>query len=81
MINRKEGSSMAAVDDQAAFVKTIQEKFEKKLKDHEIAQLDYWKVQLDKILALKPDGVASLQLHIRKVSDMMGNRIKVLKRE
>lgn len=71
---------MATVDNPAAFIKTLQEKFEKKIMEHEIEQLEYWKAQLDKILALKPEGVASLQLHIRKISDMMHNRIKVLKK-
>ncbi|MGD0274503.1 MAG: hypothetical protein ABSB79_00380 [Syntrophales bacterium] len=71
---------MATLDNQAAFMKTFQEKFEKKLMEHEIEQLEYWKAQLDKLLALKPEGVASLQLHIRKVSDMMHNRINVLKK-
>jgi len=29
---------------------------------------------------MKPDGIASLQLEIKKVYDMMENRIKILKK-
>jgi hypothetical protein len=30
---------------------------------------------------MKPEGIAALQVHIRKVAEMMGNRIKMLKRD
>jgi len=47
----------------------------------EIDMLEQWKEHLDKLAAMKPEGIAALQLHIRKVAEMMGNRIKMLKRE
>ena len=40
----------------------------------------HWQGQLGKILAMKPEGVAALQMQIKKIHDMMGNRIQVLKR-
>ena len=63
------------------FIKEYQERFEKKLKENEISALEHWKSQLDKIIAMRPDSVASLQSHITKISEMMNNRIKVLKKE
>jgi hypothetical protein len=63
------------------FIKEYQERFEKKLKENEIALLEHWKSQLDKVIAMRPDSVASLQSHITKISEMMNNRVKVLKKE
>lgn len=64
----------------AAFIKEYQERFEKKLKESEMALLEHWKAQLDKIESSRPDSIASLQLQIRKLSEMMANRVKVLKK-
>ncbi|HPC85690.1 MAG TPA: hypothetical protein P5238_02860 [Smithellaceae bacterium] len=64
----------------AAFMKEYQERFEKKLKENEMAVLEHWKAQLEKIESSRPDSIASLQLQIHKVSEMMGNRIRVLKK-
>jgi hypothetical protein len=72
---------MASQDSSAAFIKEYQERFEKKLKENEIALLEHWKGQLEKIENSRPDSIASLQLQIRKTTEMMANRIKVLKRE
>ena len=72
---------MASQDSSAAFIKEYQDRFEKKLKENEITLLEHWKGQLDKIIGLRPDSIASLQLQITKTSEMMANRIKVLKKE
>lgn len=72
---------MADRDQQINFIKEYQERFDKKLKEHEIATLEHWKAQIDKLVVMKPDGIASLQLQIKKISDMMLNRIKVLKKQ
>jgi hypothetical protein len=71
---------MAEVKDQV-FLKEIQAKFDRKMKDQEIALLEHWKGQLDRILSMKPEGIASLQLHIKKITEMMDNRVKILKRD
>lgn len=64
----------------AAFIKEYQERFEKKLKESERVLLEHWLAQLDKIESSRPDSIASLQLQIRKLSEMMANRVKVLKK-
>ncbi|MGD0277923.1 MAG: hypothetical protein ABSC11_01320 [Smithella sp.] len=63
------------------FIKEYQERLEKKMKDNEISSLEHWKAQLDKVISMRPDGVASMQLQITKISEMMANRIKTLKKE
>jgi hypothetical protein len=72
---------MASQDSSAAFIKEYQDRFEKKLKENEITLLEHWRTQLDKVVSMRPDSIASLQLQITKISEMMANRIKVLKRE
>ncbi len=72
---------MATMDSSsAAFIKEYQDRFEKKLRETEIDLLEHWKAQLEKIETSRPDSIASLQLQIKKMSEMMGNRIKVLKK-
>ncbi|HBI47623.1 MAG TPA: hypothetical protein DDX93_02710 [Smithella sp.] len=63
------------------FIKEYQDRFEKKIRENEIAALEHWKAQLDKIIALRPDSVASMQSQVTKISEMMSNRIKILKKE
>jgi hypothetical protein len=72
---------MNNMEDNAAFVKELQARFDKKLKENEISVLEYWKSQIDRLLSLKPDGIASLQSQIKRVSDMMDNRMKTMKKE
>ena len=73
--------TMVDVGKNQAFIKEFQVRFDKKLKESEISMLEYWKSQLDKLLSMKPDGVASLQMQIKRISDMMDNRINIIKRE
>lgn len=63
------------------FIKEYQERFEKKVRENEIASLEHWKAQLDKVIAMRADSAASMQTQISKISEMMNNRIKILKKE
>jgi hypothetical protein len=65
---------------QEAFVKEMQTKLEKKIRDSEMEVVEYWQSQLGRLLTMKPEGIASLQVQIKKIHDMMGNRIQILKR-
>ena len=69
------------VDDQSALVKEFQVQFARKIKESEIESLTYWKEQLDKLLAMKPEGIAALHLQIKRISGMMENRINTLKKQ
>ncbi|MDX9745243.1 MAG: hypothetical protein WCX84_04845 [Syntrophales bacterium] len=70
---------MTAIPDEK-MLKEIQSRFEKKLKENEIESVEFWKGHVDRMLAMKPEGVAALQTHIRKLSDMMANRVAALKK-
>ena len=72
---------MVDIDKNQAFIKEFQARFEKKMKENEISILEYWKSQLDKVLSMKPEGVSSLQMQLKKISDMMEKRISIVKRE
>jgi len=76
----REGGVIVNHEDRTDFLKEVQTRFEKKVKENEISILEHWKEQLDRILAMKPEGIASLQLQVKKTSDMMANRIKTLKK-
>ena len=72
---------MAEREQQAVLLKEIQARLERKVKENEISLLEYWKEQVDQAAALKPEGIAALQMQVRKISDRMANRIRTLKRE
>ena len=72
---------MADRDQQAVLLKEIQTRFDRKLKEEEITLLEYWKEQVDRVASMKPEGVAALQMQVRRIADMMANRIRILKRE
>lgn len=74
------GGCMAEMEQQAALLKEIQTRFDRKLKENEITSLEYWKEHLDRIAAMKPEGIAALQSQVKKISEMMANRIMMLKR-
>jgi len=75
-----EGTEMAETDKQDALLREIQTRLDRKLRENELAFLEYWKEQLDAVTARKPEGVAALQTQVRKISEMMANRIRTLKR-
>ena len=72
---------MTEKDQQAILLKEIQTRFDRKLKEEEITLLEYWKEQVDRVALMKPEGVAALQMQVRKISEMMANRIRILKRD
>ncbi|MHB8769572.1 MAG: hypothetical protein ACYC7J_01055 [Syntrophales bacterium] len=72
---------MAERDQQALLMKEIQTRLDRKLKEAEITLLEHWKDQIDRVAMMKPEGVAALQQQIKQISEMMANRIRILKRE
>lgn len=77
----EDGDKMDFRDKDAEFLKEFQKRFEKKVKENEISVLEYWRERLDKLISMRPDGIASLQLEMKRLSDMMENRVKILKRD
>jgi hypothetical protein len=76
-----EGRIMADKEGQGALLREIQARLDRKVKENEVALLEYWREQLDLVAAMKPEGIAALQMQVRKISEMMANRIRTLKRE
>ena len=72
---------MAERESQSILAKEIQARFDRKFREQEIGILEYWKEQVDQVGALKPEGIAALQMHLRKISERMANRIRTLKKE
>lgn len=64
-----------------SFVREVQARYEKKLIEREMEVITYWKEQLDRLAIMKPEGIASLQTHIKKLSEMMANRVATLKKK
>lgn len=71
---------MASNDSSNVFIKEFQERYEKKMREKEIEMLEHWKSQLDKIIAMRPESIASLQTQLAKTAEMMANRLKILKK-
>jgi hypothetical protein len=74
------GGGMAEMEQHAVLLKEIQMRFDRKLKENEISLLEYWKEHLDRVGAMKQEGIAALQSQVKNVSEMMANRIRILKR-
>ena len=72
---------MGRRDSDTMFLREYQKKVEQKIKENEISVIQYWKDRLDKLVSMKPEGIASLQLEMKKLSDMMENRTRTLKKD
>lgn len=62
-------------------LKSIQARIDKKIREQEISTVAFWKERLDRLASMKPEGIGSLQLEIKKIIAMMDNRIKILKKD
>ncbi|MCX5850547.1 MAG: hypothetical protein NT072_00585 [Deltaproteobacteria bacterium] len=62
------------------FIREYQKRFEKKIHENEIEVVQHWKDKVDTLLKMKPEGIASLQLELKRISSMMATRIETLKK-
>lgn len=67
--------------DNTAFLREFQKKVDLAKTQHEISVIQYWKERLDKLATMKPEGIGALQVEIKKLSSVMENRIKTLKKD
>ena len=72
---------MSIINNDMAFLRKYQQKMEIKMRENEITVVQYWRDRLEKLISMKPEGIASLQLEMKKLSDMMENRMGLLKKE
>ncbi len=61
-------------------IKEFQKRLEKKVRENEITVVQYWKERLDRLVAMKPEGIAPLKVEMKKLSDMMDTRIMTMKK-
>ncbi len=76
-----EGEDMSGMDVNPVLLKEMQSRLDRRIKENEIEVIEYWKEQIDRVAAMKPEGVAALQQQVKRISDMMGNRVRTVKRE
>jgi putative protein kinase ArgK-like GTPase of G3E family len=69
------------MDKNESLIKEMQTRIDRKLKESEVEIVEHWKEQIDKITAMRPEGIAALQQQVKNISEMMNNRLRMLKRE
>jgi hypothetical protein len=72
---------MTDIDKNAVLIKEMQTRIDRKLKEGEVEIIEHWKERIDRAMAIKPEGLAALQQQLKNISDMMSNRLQILKRE
>lgn len=65
--------------DETAWVKGMRKKVEDEMAKKEIETLLYWKGEVEKILARRPESLGTFQFEIQNYTQRMQNRIKMLK--
>jgi hypothetical protein len=65
--------------DETAWLKGMRKKIEEEMAKKEIEAILYWKGEMEKILAKRPESLGSLQIEMQNFIQRMQNRIKVLK--
>ena len=65
--------------DELAWAKAMKKKVDEEMAKKEIETVLYWKGEMEKILAKRPESLATLQIEIQNFLQRMQNRVRVLK--
>ena len=65
--------------DETAWLRRMREKIEEEMAKKEIQTIFYWKGEMEKILARRPESLGTFQIEMQNFIQRMQNRIKVLK--
>ncbi len=65
--------------DQSMWAKEIKKKVEEEMTRKEIEVASYWKGEIERILAKRPESLSSFQLEVQNLVQRVTNRIRVLK--
>ena len=57
----------------------IKKKIDEEMTKKEIETILYWKGEIEKILAKRPESLATFQFEVQNFTQRMQNRVKVLK--
>ncbi len=63
-----------------AFVEEMRKRVEKELAERELAVVQFWKEELEKVLKKPAESLAALQVELKNLATRMENRLKVLKK-
>ncbi len=65
--------------DESAWAKEMKKKVDEEMAKKEIEAVLYWKGEMEKILAKRPESLATLQIETQNFLQRMQNRVRVLK--
>ena len=63
----------------STLLKGIKKKVEEEIAKKEIETILYWKGEIEKILAKRPESLGTFQMEIKNFIQRMQNRVKMLK--
>jgi len=65
--------------DEATWAKEMKKRVDEEMAKTEIEAVLYWKGEIEKILARRPESLATFQIEIQNLLQRMQNRARVLK--
>jgi len=65
--------------EEVEWIKGMKKRIEEEMSKKEIDIILYWKGEMEKLLAKRPESLATLQIEMQNFVQRMQNRIKVLK--
>ncbi|MFH1757428.1 MAG: hypothetical protein ABH969_05210 [Pseudomonadota bacterium] len=65
--------------EEVEWIKGMKKRIEEEMSKKEIDTILYWKGEMEKLLAKRPESLATLQIEMHNFLQRMQNRIKVLK--
>ncbi len=65
--------------EELSWMKGMKKKVEEELAKKEMETVVYWKGEIEKTLAKRPDSLGTFQMEIKNLIQRMQNRIKVVK--
>jgi len=63
---------------EGTWLKEMRKKIEEEMAKKEMETILYWKGEVEKILARRPESLGTLQIEIQNLTQRMQNRIRVL---
>jgi len=70
---------MNAGQEDREWIKGMKKKIEEEMLKKEIDTVLYWRGELEKLMAKRPESLATLQIEIRNFIQRMQNRVKIIK--
>lgn len=65
--------------DESAWAKEMKKKVDEEMAKKEIETVLYWRGEMEKVLAKRPESLATLQIEIQNFLQRMQNRVRALK--